>query len=73
MYFCYYCFFNNGFKFQNFICNGCYDLTMLRRNISDIAFITVKGVDYCCIFYDTNKSEVIQLVENFALDNCGYT
>ena len=38
---CHYCFFNNGFKFQDSICNGCHDLTMLTVNISDIAIITV--------------------------------
>ena len=34
-------FFNNGFKFQNYICNGCHDLTMLSVIISDIAIIIV--------------------------------
>ena len=38
----------NGFKFQDFLCNGCHDLTMLSANISDIATINVKYVDYLC-------------------------
>ena len=33
-------FFNHGFKFQY------YDLKMLSVNISDIAVITIKNVDY---------------------------
>ena len=41
-----YCFFNHGFKFQDSGCTGCNDLTMLGINISDIAIITVKNVDY---------------------------
>ena len=40
-----YRFFNHGFKFQDSICNGCHDLTILSVNISDIAIITVKNVD----------------------------
>ena len=49
---CRYWFFNHRFKFQNSVCNGCHDVTMLRANISVIAIITVKNVDYyskkCC-------------------------
>ena len=37
---CYYWYFNHGFKFQNFICNGCNDLTILRLNLSYIATTT---------------------------------
>ena len=44
-------------KFQNSVCNGCHDLTILCLNFSDIAIVTVKNVDYRCIFYDTSKSK----------------
>ena len=47
---CHYWYFNHGFKFQNFICNGCHDLTMLCLNLSDIAIITVKNIDYRLFF-----------------------
>ena len=40
-----YCFFNHGFKFQDFVCNSCHVLTMLSVNISDIAIFTIKNVD----------------------------
>ena len=30
-------------------------------NISDIAIITTKDVDYCCIIHDVSKSEAINL------------
>ena len=53
---CRYCFFNHGFKFQNSVCSGSHDLTMLSVNISDFAIITVKNVDYRCII---TKSEAI--------------
>ena len=43
---CHYWFFNSGFKFQDSICNGCHDLTMLSVNINDIATIIVQNVDY---------------------------
>ena len=57
---CHYFFFNHGFKFQDCVCNGCHDLTMLSVTISDIAIITVKNVDCCCIIHNSN-SEAINL------------
>ena len=45
---CHYWFFNYGFKFQDSVCNGCHDLVMLCLSISDIAIITIEGVDYHC-------------------------
>ena len=34
---CHYWFFNHGFKFQNFVCNGCHYLIMLCLNLNNIA------------------------------------
>ena len=45
---------------------------MLGLNLSDIAVITVKGVDYCCIIHDISKSEAIHLLENSVLDHRWY-
>ena len=38
-------------------------------NINDIAIITVKNVDYCCIIHNS-KSEAINLLENSMLEDC---
>ena len=69
---CHYWCFNHGFKFQDSVCNGCEYLTMLNVNISKIAIITVKNVDYRCIIENISKSEAINWLENSALENCGY-
>ena len=45
-------------------------VVMIRVNISDIAIVAVKEVDYRCIIYDIIKSEVIHLLENSVLDDC---
>ena len=45
---------------------------MLSVNISDIAIITVKNVDYCFIIYNISKSEAITLLKNSVLENCWY-
>ena len=61
---CQYCFFNHGFRFQDYVCNGCHGLTMLNVNISNIAIITVKNVNYRCIIHNISKSEAINLLRN---------
>ena len=70
---CHYWFFNHGFEFQDSICNGCHDLAMLSANISNIAIITVKNVDYCSIIHNISKSEATNLLKNSVLEDPGYT
>ena len=67
-----YWFFNHIFIFQDSVCTGCHDLTMLNVNISNIAIITIKNVDYCCIIHNISKSEAINLLKNSVLDDRGY-
>ena len=57
--------FNQGFKFQEYVCNGCHDLKMLRVNINDIAFIIVKNLDYRCNIHNIDKSEAINFIKRF--------
>ena len=64
--------FNHSFKCQDSVCNGCHDLLTLCVNISNIAIITVKGADYCCIVHCISKSDAINLLENSVLDDQGY-
>ena len=61
-----------GFKYEDSVCNGCDDLLMKCVNISNIAIITVKGPDYCCIIHDISKSEAINLLKNSVFADCGY-
>ena len=68
---CHYQLINHEFKFQDSVCNGCRDLTMLCLNVSDIAIITFKGVHYRCSFLDFSKSEATYLLENSVLER-GY-
>ena len=36
-------------------------------NLSEIAILNIKGVDYCCIVSGISKSQVINLMENIDL------
>ena len=64
---CHHCFFNHGFKFQDFVCSVCHNLTMLSLSIGDIAIITVKAVDYCRAVHELSKSEAINLLKSLCL------
>ena len=66
------CFFNHGFEFQDSVYNGCHVLTMLSVNISDIAIITIKNVDYCCIVHNISKSEAINLLKKSVFEDRVY-
>ena len=39
----------------------------MSMNISDIAVLNIKGVDYCCIIRGISKNEVIDLMQNVNL------
>ena len=65
---CHYWSFNHGFKFQDYVCNGSHNLTMLNVNISHIAIITVKNVYYRYIIHSISKSEAINLLGNSVVE-----
>ena len=45
---------------------------MLSVNISDTTIIIIKNFDYFHIIYNISKSEAIDLLESFVLQNYGY-
>ena len=69
---CHYWFLNHGFEFQDSGCNGCNDLTMLIVNMTNFAIITVSNVDYRCIIHNIVKSEAINLLKNYVLEDRRY-
>ena len=53
-----------GFKFQANVFNRCHDILMMSMNLSNIAFLNIKGSDYCCIVSEIRKLEAINLMQN---------
>ena len=37
---------------------------MMSVNLSDIAFLNIKGSDYCCIISSISKNETMNLLQN---------
>ena len=64
--------FNHGFKVQDSICNGCHNLTILSLNLTDIAIITVKGLNYSCIIREISRSDAINLLKSSVFEDLGY-
>ena len=69
---CHNWFFHHGFKFQDSLCNGCHDLRILCLNISDIAIIINKNIDYRCIIHNISRSEATNSLKNSVLDDRRY-
>ena len=61
----------NLWKSQDSVCNNCHHLTMLCLNVSDMTITTVKIVDYRCIIHNISKSEAINLLKNYILEDRG--
>ena len=57
--------FKNPFAIVVMICCCC-------LNFISINVITVRSAVNCCIIHDISKSDVIHLLKNSALDDCGY-
>ena len=69
---CHYWYFkDNGFKYQPYFCNGCYDFSMIVQNLDDFLILKIKKVDYTCYMVGMNKKCAISLLNNSVLDNKG--
>ena len=60
----YWYFLNFSFKFQPNVYNRCHGLLMMSMNLSNIAILSIKCSNYCCIISLISKTDVINLMEN---------
>ena len=58
-------FLDKSSKFQSYVCKRCQDLLMMSINLRDIAILSIKRADYCCIISGISKSEIIMQNTNF--------
>ena len=65
---CHYWLLNHGFKFQDSVCNGCHNLTMLCLNTSDITIRLLKMLITAALFI-TLALWSNWLLESFVLEN----
>ena len=55
------------FKFELHVCKGYHDVLMVSINLSDIAILSIKGVDYSWIIERISKSYAVNLIKNIDL------
>ena len=67
----YWCFKDNGFKYQPHVCNRCHDFNMAVQNLSDFFIVTVKNVDYGCYILGIDKNGAVHLLNNSVLGDKG--
>ena len=48
-----------GFKHENYLCNGCYDLMQKALSFSNVAIVYVKGHAYRSHFWYMSKDDAI--------------
>ena len=69
---CHYWYFKDvGYEYEQYVCNGCHDLSMIVYDLNDFMILNIKGVDYRCFVFSMSKNAAIKLLNNSALDNKG--
>ena len=62
---CHYWFFKViGFKFEEYVCNGCHDLLTKAYSLKNIAILSAKGTTFRCILWSISKNEALKKLNN---------
>ena len=60
---CYYWYFKDiGFKYENYLCNGCHDLMQKAMSFNNTAVVYVKGSAYRIHFGYMSKYDAINIM-----------
>ena len=69
---CHYWYFKDvGYEYEQYVCNGCHDLSMMVYDLDDFMILNIKGLDCRCFVFNMSKNDAIKLLNNSALDNKG--
>ena len=52
------------FKYEPYHCNGSHDLMQKAMNFNDVAFASVKGIDYTIHFWYMSKKDTINIMKS---------
>ena len=67
---CHYWYFKDiGYEYEQHVCNGCHDLSMMVYDLDDFMILNIKGVYYRCFVFNMSKNDSIKLLKTSALDN----
>ena len=55
-----------GYEYEQYVCNGCHDLSMMVYDLDDFMSLNIRGVDYRCFVFNISKNDAIKLLNNSA-------
>ena len=58
-----------GYKYEPHACNQCHDLSMVVYDLNDFMILNIKSIDYRCYMFNMSKSDAINSLNNYVLDN----
>ena len=59
---CHYWFFKDvGFKVEEHVCDGCYDLLTMVCSLKNIAILSAKGATFRCLLMGISKNEALKI------------
>ena len=58
-----------GYEHEQYVCNGCHDLSMIVYDLG--YFLILRCVDCRCFVFNISKNTAIKLLNNSNLDNKG--
>ena len=62
-YYCHYWYFKDtGFKYEQYLCNGCHDLMQKAVSVNNVAILYIKGNAYRIQFWYMNKDNAINIM-----------
>ena len=64
----YWYFLDKGFKYEQYLCNGCHDLVQKAMNFNGVAIVSIKGKDYRIRFWYISKDDAINIMKNSNLN-----
>ena len=56
----YWFFKDDGFKFEEHVCNRFHDLLTMAYSLKNIAILSVKGATFRCLFMSISKNEALK-------------
>ena len=65
----YWCFKDISYKYEQYVCNGCHDLSMMVYGQDHFMVLNIKDVDYRCFVFNMSKNDAIKLLNNSLLGN----
>ena len=70
--FCHYWFFKDvGFKFEEYVWNGCHDLLTMTYSLKNIEILSAKGATFRCLLMGISKDEAVKKLNNSLTYNRG--